>query len=480
MRNTPDEPDQGGPDRPAPDTSPLLGIDAAAARLHAEFAQLLRLTLDAQEWGGTGHTAGCTVHDYLVFEAGLPGWLANQLESVARRIDAVPSVGELFWAGVLTFEQLAKFVRATSAYNGELLARLDEECASRAEALAESGRIRGWVHDVEMLVEDLRAPGFREREERRREKGQRYFAQQDFDGGGFIGKELDAVGFATELASVQAEVDPDEVAELGIQRARAAASVRIAEQYLAGRHGCHGDCGGSCCDGPVPARPARPTFVLHIDLADATQDRFGHLLRRAVGGDRMVPLSARTAGLFVEHAELICQVSDGARPVLELVAKDTDDIPAPIRRMVGRRDRGCRFPDCGAPMRLIHVHHLVPVSEGGTHDPENLILLCSFHHLRYVHKLGWTAQLDGATGRVTWTNTRTDTSMSTMPHGTRPPPRRDPSLLPDWMAPPRSPPPRSPPPDHLDPPGPALRPAHWLDPPPDQHDPPDSSAPPAD
>ncbi len=215
------------------------------------------------------------------------------------------------------------------------------------------------------------------------------------------------------------------------------------------------------------SRKARPTFVLHIDLADATPDRFGHLLRRAVGGNRMVPLSARMAGLFAEHAELICQVSDGARPVLELVAKHTDDVPAEIRRMVARRDRGCRFPDCGAPQRLIHVHHIVPVSRGGTHDPDNLILLCSFHHLRYVHRLGWTAELDPETGLVTWTNTRTGTTMSTMPHGTRPRPRRDPALLPDWLAPPRSPPP-----DHLEPPPGPDPPSSWTDPPPDLHPPP--------
>ena len=397
MRQTPDQPDHGGPDRPAADASPLLGIDAAAADLHADFARLLRLTVDALDWGGTGRTAGCTVHDYLVFEAGLPGWLAGQLESVARRLSAVPQVAELFWAGVLTFDQIAGFVRATSACNGELLARLDEECASRAGALAEAGRLRGWSHDVELLVEDLKAPGWREREEQRLAGGQKLVAQQDFDGGGFIGEWLDPVGFATRMAAVDAEADPDAD---GIQRARAEASVRIAEHYL------------------------------------------------AAGGDAApAALSARMTGLLAQHADLVVQVRDGARPVLELVARNTDDIPAQIRRMVQRRDRGCRFPDCRAPRRLLHVHHIVHVADGGTHDPDNLILLCSFHHLRYVHRLGWTAELDGATGRVSWTSTRTGTTMSTMPHGTRPPPRRDPTLLPDWLAPPRPPPP-----DHLEPP----------------------------
>ena len=485
MRNTPHESEQGGPDRPAADHGPLLGIDAAAVVLHQAHEDLLRLTLEAREWGGTGHVAGCTVHDYLTFEAGLPGWLAGQLESVARRVDAVPQVAELFWAGVLSFDQLAGFVRATSAYNGELLARLDTECASRAEALAESGRIRAWSHDVELLVEDLRTPGFRERQERRAESGQKLIAQRDFDGGGFIGEWLDPVGFATRMAAIDDATDHDE-ARNGTQKARAAASVRIAEHWLAGARGCNGDCRDDCgaggtdddgccrCDGAVPARLAQPTFVLHIDLADATQDRFGHLLRLATGGAGMVPLSARMAGLFAQHAELIVQLTDGARPVMELVDKESDTVPAQIRRLVERRDRGCRFPDCGAAWRLLHVHHIVPLAQGGDHDPDNLILLCSFHHLRHVHRLGWTVDLEGRSGRVTWTNTRTGTSLSTMPHATRPPPRRDPALLPDWLAPPRSPPPA-----HLEPPGPSVRPDHWLDPPSDMHHPADGHGPPA-
>jgi hypothetical protein len=424
--------------------------------------------MDALDWGGTGHTAGCTVRDYLMFEAGLPGWLAGQLESVARRLSTVPAVAELFWAGVLSFDQLAGFVRTTSAYNGELLARLDTECASRAEALAESGRIRFWAHEVELLVEDLKAPGWREREERRLANGQKLVAQQDFDGGGFIGEWLDPVGFQTRMAAVDAESDPNAD---GIQKARAEASVRIAEHYLAGTPGCDGECGGRC-DRPRSVRPARPTIIVHVDVAVATQDRFGQLLRLASGGAAGT-LSARMTDLLTEHAELIVQVRDGARPVLELVARNSEAIPAQIRRMVERRDRGCRFPDCRATWRQLHVHHIVHVADGGTHDPDNLLVLCSFHHLRYVHRLGWQPALDGATGRATWTNTRTGTEMSTMPHGTRPRPARDPQLLPDWLAPPRPPPPA-----HLEPPRDPDPPDHWTAPPPDLHQVGDPAEPP--
>jgi hypothetical protein len=41
-----------------------------------------------------------------------------------------------------------------------------------------------------------------------------------------------------------------------------------------------------------------------------------------------------------------------------------------------------------------HIHHIIPRADGGTHELQNLVMLCSFHH-RYVHRhnvhLEWDA-----------------------------------------------------------------------------------------
>ena len=414
--------------------SPLPAIDAAAAVIHEQFARMLQLTIHAKAWGGTQQTAGWTVVDYLEHEAGLPSWLAGQLVSVADRIDVVPYVADLFWSGVLSFDQLAGFVRATSSYNGELLARLDEEAASLAEVLAIEGRLHAFRVQVDCLVEELKAPGWRDRQERRREHGQRWFAQQDFDGGGFVGAELDPTNFTTVVNAVMAETSDEEARELGVQRARANASVRIAALYLSGD--------------PTTGRPARPTVVWHVDIAVATTDRFGEALRVAAGGDdgRLLPISTRLLTTLAEHADHVIHLRDGLRPLDEL-AVATDDIPAKTRRMVLARDKGCRFPGCRR--KAVQAHHVVPRSQGGDHSPDNLFAACSLHHLRYIHKLGWHVALDPETGLVVWTNTRSGTTIATRPHGHRPNPVRDPALLPDWLAPPLSPPPV-----HLDPPMP--------------------------
>jgi ssDNA-binding Zn-finger/Zn-ribbon topoisomerase 1 len=47
--------------------------------------------------------------------------------------------------------------------------------------------------------------------------------------------------------------------------------------------------------------------------------------------------------------------------------------------VIGRDSNRCQVTGC--PSRLeLHVHHMRPVSVGGTHSPENLVSLCDFHH----------------------------------------------------------------------------------------------------
>ena len=50
--------------------------------------------------------------------------------------------------------------------------------------------------------------------------------------------------------------------------------------------------------------------------------------------------------------------------------------------------------------RWLHIHHLKPISQGGTNDPENLTTLCSFHH-DLVHQL--SLPIDG---QISWIRER--------------------------------------------------------------------------
>jgi hypothetical protein len=90
-----------------------------------------------------------------------------------------------------------------------------------------------------------------------------------------------------------------------------------------------------------------------------------------------------------------------AAPSLPLdLGKPTEIIPAHLRRAVASRDSRCAFPGCDQPPAVCQVHHLVPRAEGGTTALENLVLLCTFHHLIAVHRWGWELTLH-PDGKVT-------------------------------------------------------------------------------
>lgn len=60
--------------------------------------------------------------------------------------------------------------------------------------------------------------------------------------------------------------------------------------------------------------------------------------------------------------------------------KARQDIPPAVRRLVVRRQHGrCAVPGCRLAT-FIDVHHLKPRADGGTHDPDNLCVLCAAHH----------------------------------------------------------------------------------------------------
>jgi hypothetical protein len=56
------------------------------------------------------------------------------------------------------------------------------------------------------------------------------------------------------------------------------------------------------------------------------------------------------------------------------------------------RDRGCRFPGCDRPCHVTDAHHVKHWIDHGVTAPENLVLLCRFHH-GVVHRPGWTIEL---------------------------------------------------------------------------------------
>ena len=72
------------------------------------------------------------------------------------------------------------------------------------------------------------------------------------------------------------------------------------------------------------------------------------------------------------------------------VGRRTRAISPGLRRALEHRDRGCRFPGCGAT--LCDAHHVRHWADGGETSLANTVLLCRRHH-RAVHEEGYSMEL---------------------------------------------------------------------------------------
>ncbi|HET7655176.1 MAG TPA: HNH endonuclease signature motif containing protein, partial [Acidimicrobiales bacterium] len=79
------------------------------------------------------------------------------------------------------------------------------------------------------------------------------------------------------------------------------------------------------------------------------------------------------------------RVDDADRPIG--IGYVSQIVPPWLRRLVRRRDRGCRFPGCGRT-RFTQPHHMWWWSDGGPTNIDNLVSLCNAHH-RLLHEGRW-------------------------------------------------------------------------------------------
>ena len=70
------------------------------------------------------------------------------------------------------------------------------------------------------------------------------------------------------------------------------------------------------------------------------------------------------------------------------LGRQTRKIPANLRRALGIRDGGCRWPGCHRVTHL-QAHHVWHWAHGGPTDPINLVLLCRTHHM-LLHEGGFS------------------------------------------------------------------------------------------
>jgi hypothetical protein len=146
---------------------------------------------------------------------------------------------------------------------------------------------------------------------------------------------------------------------------------------------------GSSDSSPSEPEPGEPA-ARHSDTCPVGSCRErGRTAARQLIISRATRLLCGPAGLAAYlRTQLLPQPAASMSLPLDL-GRPTEVVPPHLRRAIIARDRHCAFPGCDQPPAGCQVHHLVPLSEGGTTSLENCYLQCTFHHLIAVHAWGW-------------------------------------------------------------------------------------------
>ena len=136
-------------------------------------------------------------------------------------------------------------------------------------------------------------------------------------------------------------------------------------------------------------RGERNTVVLHVDVdPDGTvgpaQLELGPIVPDHVA--RYLCCDARVQVMTYRQGRLM-----GVNPAERTVNRA-------MRRYLARRDQGCTFPLCGQKLWL-HAHHIEFWENGGVTSPENLVMLCPYHH-RALHTGEFSIEGDPETGTL--------------------------------------------------------------------------------
>ena len=125
---------------------------------------------------------------------------------------------------------------------------------------------------------------------------------------------------------------------------------------------------------PRGALAGRPPVQIHV------HEHGGRMTVQTEAGERELS--------FAETERIRCDAA-----ICTKGGRNTTTIPPRVRREVLARDRHrCQAPGCGRT-RFLEVHHIVPRTQGGQNQKENLLTLCGSCH-RLWHERGAPAFLD--------------------------------------------------------------------------------------
>jgi hypothetical protein len=311
---------------------------------------------------------------WLNWKCGIALGAAREKVRVARALESLPRISAAMAGGALSYSKVREITRVGNSGNEDYLLMIAEHgTASHVERLVRAYRR---CQEAEELS----------REQRQQESRRVSFRYED-DGSLVLTCRLPAEAGARVMKALDVAVEGLPVysdVPAGTSRAvvpysarRADALACIAESYLA-----H----------DVLESPGTDRQQIVVHVAAET-------LRTGTAGCCEIEdgpsIPAATARRFACDASVVTLIEDADGDPLN-VGRKSRNIPAPLRRLLTARDKGCRFPGC-SNARYIDMHHIKHWANGGETKPSNLLSLCRCHH-RAVHEGGFDVRMldDGA------------------------------------------------------------------------------------
>jgi hypothetical protein len=288
---------------------------------------------------------------------------------LGEKLEHMPLVTEAFCDGELSEPALGLLADAWNEGTAEAFARDEEMLCSWACRLA--------YPEARVVIDTWRAHTDPDRvpaEAAERFDQRRLHLSGLLDGVARLDGVLDAEGAAHLRAAITMLAAPVEGDTRTPGQRRADALVAIAKFAL----DQHPDQPG--------VKRRRPKVVVRVDHTDLIAAGHGVLDGAPISGD-MVRRLCCDAGI---HRF----VTAGGSVLLDY-GRQTRTISDSLFDVLALRDGGCRWEGCEMPAAFCDAHHAEHWADGGPTEPDNLALLCWYHH-RAFHEQHWSLQPLGA------------------------------------------------------------------------------------
>jgi hypothetical protein len=330
-------------------------IDQLHSLATVAHSQLLEVVADCdkkEDWREDGATS---MVDWLVARLSIAHRNAKEWVRVARALEDLPAIARCYSEGRLSLDQLVPLTKLASPGTDQALA---EEAPGWSVAQLELA-----VRRAKPVSNDEANDAHRRRYVRMRWDEDRFFT--------ISGRLADAEGAVVEaaLAALANAAPPDPATGVynPFESRLADALVELSSTDLA-----------------EEADADRASVVIHTEASVVGGGEGGAEIEDGPA------IAAETARRLACDARWQL-VAEEAGQALGL-GRATRQVPRWLSRQLRRRDGGCRFPGCGRK-RWLHAHHIQFWGRGGPTDPDNLTMLCGYHHRR-LHEGGWRIEGD--------------------------------------------------------------------------------------